>query len=496
MRARIFAAALGASLLAGVTAEAAGLYFSDRGVRPLGRGGAFVAGADDGGSITYNPAGLAFAGRQLLLDGSWLRYNSTYQRRALVQQRDPNTGEPTGAEYEQVFPVVEGSSPILPIPTAVITHDLDLKGFNFALGAWAPYAAITSYPERLGSQPAPQRYSLITLDGSALAILGAYGAWHSPDKTLALGAGVEALGGYFQASVAFSACLPDRFLCAPEQPDFDAYSRLRVGPIVAPSGVLGAIYAPMELLRLGLSFHLPVWIDSPATTQVRLPTSAVFDGAKQDGDEGQVTFTLPWTLRAGVELRPLETTRAELSFVVEAWGMHDEIRMQPNGMALTGVQAFPPRYYISPIALQRGFEDTYSIRLGAEHDLALGGYGLTLRAGAMFEPSAIPKKYLSATTVDLDKLIVSFGGSLKMGHWRFDGVVAQVIGFEEQVGVREAAMPVVNPVRANPTGDPRSINAGTYNASATVLGVGLVYQFDGAASAPDSGPAAPSGAAP
>ena len=42
-------------------AGAAGLYFSDRGVRPLGRGGAFVAGADDLGAIWYNPAGIVDA---------------------------------------------------------------------------------------------------------------------------------------------------------------------------------------------------------------------------------------------------------------------------------------------------------------------------------------------------------------------------------------------------------------------------------------------------
>src|ERR1700691_3535901 len=54
----------GTALLCAVTlsvgageARASGLYFSDRGVRPLGRGGAFVAGADDLGAIWYNPAG-------------------------------------------------------------------------------------------------------------------------------------------------------------------------------------------------------------------------------------------------------------------------------------------------------------------------------------------------------------------------------------------------------------------------------------------------------
>ena len=60
------------TLATAADAGAAGLYFSDRGVRPLGRGGAFVAGADDLGAIWYNPAGIVDAPSSFLLDASWL----------------------------------------------------------------------------------------------------------------------------------------------------------------------------------------------------------------------------------------------------------------------------------------------------------------------------------------------------------------------------------------------------------------------------------------
>jgi len=59
-----------AALLGASRAEAGGLFFSDRGVRPMGRGGAFVAGADDLGAIYYNPAGILEAGNQVLVDAS------------------------------------------------------------------------------------------------------------------------------------------------------------------------------------------------------------------------------------------------------------------------------------------------------------------------------------------------------------------------------------------------------------------------------------------
>jgi len=469
--------------LACSSAHAAGLYFGDRGVRPLGRAGAFVAGADDGGAIAYNPAGLAFAGHAYLGDFAWMNYTSTYQRRQVVRQVDPNTGEPTGQTWQQRFPQVEGRTPILPIPTAVYSNPLGQKRWNFALGLHAPYAAITSFPEKVNGQPAPQRYSLITLDGSALAVLGVY-ASYQPQKEIALGAGVEALAGYFQTSVYFSACVPERFICAPEQPEYDAYGQLRVGPIVAPTGIVGVIIRPQDALKLGASFHLPVWINSPGTQQVRLPSAAVFEGASVSGDEVTVKFKLPWVARAGVELTPTEKLRIELGVAYEAWSMHDVIEVRSAGIALENVAGFPPVYKIPPLTIDRGFQDTYSARVGAEYKFPVSSYALGLRGGVMYEKSAIPKEYLSASTIDLDKVTFSLGGSLYLGKWRFDGVFARVIGTSVDVSTDEQRVKQLNPVLANPAKYPHYVNAGTYSASANVLGVGLVYQFDSAAEPP------------
>ena len=92
--------------LAASPARAAGLYFSDRGVRPLSRGGAFIAGADDLGAIAYNPAGLYDAGSAFLFDASWLHFTAEYSRQAILRQVDPNTG--TGLELNTIAAVVVG----------------------------------------------------------------------------------------------------------------------------------------------------------------------------------------------------------------------------------------------------------------------------------------------------------------------------------------------------------------------------------------------------
>lgn len=478
--ARRAAPVLLAFTLAGAVAEnahAGGLFFSDRGVRPLGRGGAFAAGADDLGAIYYNPAGLADTGSQALVDMSWLHFTSDYQRVSRVYQVDPNTGQPTGAQWDRTFPSVHGTSPILPIPTIAGSSHLGVKDMTFALGAYAPYAAITSYPEMVNGAPAPQRYSLLNLEGSAMAVLGGWAAW-KPSDEFRIGAGVEVLAGNFNASVAFSSCVPDRFICAPEQPDYDAISQMKVGTIVAPSGNVGFIWSPAKDVRIGGAFQLPYWIDAPAKVQVRLPSAAVFDSASQDGEDAHVKFRLPWVARGGVEYRGIRNLRMEADFVYEAWSMHESIDMTPDDIVLRNVSGFPAEYRVGSVSIPRNFRDTWSLRGGVEYSFELGGYPLDFRAGAMYERSAVPPAYLSVLTVDLDKLAGTIGGSIHIGRWRFDGVYAHIFGFSTDVGVGEARVAAVNPVRANAPPAPDYVNGGHYSARADVLGMGLAYQFE------------------
>src|SRR5205814_6002987 len=103
-------AALAATAGAAGSARASGLYFTDRGVRPLARGGAWVAGADDFGAVWYNPAGLADAGTSILADFSWLHFTSDFTRKTQVL-------DSSGTVRTYTFPTVSGSTPILPIPT-------------------------------------------------------------------------------------------------------------------------------------------------------------------------------------------------------------------------------------------------------------------------------------------------------------------------------------------------------------------------------------------
>jgi long-chain fatty acid transport protein len=459
-------------------AEAGGLFFSDRGVRPMGRGGAFVAGADDLNAIYYNPAGLTDAGNQLMLDASLMFYQSAYTRQARVRQYDPNTGQPTGQEWDQTFPKAKGTSSVQPIPTLAVSNNFGLKNAMFALGLWTPYAAGTRYDQTVAGAPAPGRYMLLNLDGSALVVPGLWGAW-APAKWVSVGLGVQALVGTYRTLTAMTTCLPDRFLCAPEQPDYDAVTQMEVGPIFAPGGNAGVTFKISDFVRIGGSFQLPFHVDSDATVRVRLPSAAVFDRAYQDGNKANVKMDFPWIARAGVEVRwPKARTRAEIAGVYEAWHMHDTIHVTPKGVTLRDVELFPPEYRVGSIDVPRGFRDTYSVRLGAEHWETIGSYQIDARIGLMYERGAVPPAYLSTLTIDLDKYVLGLGASLHVSKiWRFDLMYAHVFGVSQTVSTDKARIVPVNPVRSTPADHPDVINAGKYEASADIVGLGIAVNY-------------------
>lgn len=471
-------------------AHASGLFFSDRGVRPLGRGGAFVAGADDLGAIHYNPAGIADAPRQALADVGWLLFHSSYTRVARRRQVDPNTDEVTQV-WDQTYPEAEGSAPLIPIPTLALSYDFTIPNTAFAIGAFAPYSAGGRYPERVGGEPNPGRYMLLNLDGSALIVTGLWGAYKF-GKYVNVGAGFEMLLGQYRSQSVLSTCLPDRFICAPEDPAYDSVTQLEVGPIYAPGANVGIQIKPLHLpddpvgLTIGGSFQTPFRVDAPAKVQVRIPSAPFFDRAQQQGDDARVVMDFPWIARAGVQVA-FPQVRAEVAYVYEAWSLHENITVTPENIVLRDVELFPAEYRVRTITWPRNFKDAWSIRTGGETWFKVGSYQLDFRAGVMYETSAVPESYLSTLTIDLPKWIGSIGGSLHVSeNWRFDWVVAHV--FANRAHVRpenddgvlqdgESALDQINPVRSEPPDYPNYINGGYYDASATILGVGMAVNY-------------------
>jgi long-chain fatty acid transport protein len=450
-------------------AAAAGLYFSDRGVRPMGRAGAYVAGADDLGSIWYNPAGLTEAGTSVLVDFGYLHFTDSYQRELSIPDAQ-------GTRQTVTSPTVTGQAPVLPIPTLAWSLKLDRQErFTIAGGFLAPQVALASYPSTVDGQPSSSRYSLGSFDGSALGIIGGWLAW-KPLKQLRIGAGFMALAGQFVTNVTFSTCPAVRLVCAPEQPDFDANSRITVGPIVAPTANAGVIWNPFPFLRVGASGQLPMVINAPAQLQIQLPTNEVFDTAHVNGSSAHVSFTLPAIARAGIEVRPIPTLRIEATYVREFWSVQKSINAQPEGITITGVTGLPPSIGVPMIVFPRNFQDASSYRLGGEYSFAYGGYGFDVRAGISYEESAVPVPYVSLLSLDMAKTTTSIGFGIRFApHWRVDLLYAHLFCNSVYVSPSVAQIPHINPLNGNAPLEP--VNGGTYQAEADLIGLGANYAF-------------------
>lgn len=460
-----------AVLLLPLLASASGLYVGDRGVRPLGRGGAFVAGADDLGALWYNPAGLVDAGSSVLVDASWVSFSTDFTRR--VQLTDS-----AGASQVSELPTVHGSSAFLPIPTLAGSWAFgEKKQLVAAAGVMAPQMALMSYPLSLeDGSPSPSRYSLVTLDGSMLVIVGGAVAYR-PLDFLQLGAGVNVMTGSFASQTVFGTSPPDRVLSAPEDPSYDALAELKAKGLLAPSANFGLTLRPVERVRIGVSGQLGYTLDSSATVRVRLPSAAVFEQAHQEGDTARLKLKLPAILRAGVEVRPIDALRVELGYARELWSSHQSIDIVPENVQILDVTGLPSPFNVPPVTIPRQFKDSQSFRLGGEYTFQVRQFALQARAGLSYEQSAIPSAYLSPLTVDTDKVTGSVGVGLRLGaRLRLDAVYSQTFGGQREVTPSEAAVPRINPLAGEdfPTD---SINAGTYQAKTRILGFGFQYQL-------------------
>ncbi|HEY6881200.1 MAG TPA: hypothetical protein VI299_24410, partial [Polyangiales bacterium] len=170
--------------------RAGGLYLQPFGTEPASRGGARVAGISSPHALWYNPAGLAYSKRQALVD-----IGLPLARASFTRFNPDGTSSPTA----------NAAPAVLPIPTLAYSDDFGLERWGFGIGLIIPPAYSLQWPSSVDGQPAPQRYSILNTDGSAIGSL-ALGAAYRPLDRLALGAALYLTAGQVGGEVAVSAC--------------------------------------------------------------------------------------------------------------------------------------------------------------------------------------------------------------------------------------------------------------------------------------------------
>jgi long-chain fatty acid transport protein len=485
----LVAGVLGGASFAPSTAHAGGFYLLERGTRGLGRGGAQVAGAEDPGALWYNPAGLGYAGggsgdgrqrEQFLMDATLTLLETQYTR--------VDSGG-------QTLPTVTGNGMPLPIPTIAGTFDFGLSDFTFGIGVYAPNASLLAWPESITvegeERAAPQRYSLLSMEGSLIAGFAIGGAWR-PIPEISIGLGGALIYGSFAARTTLSAC--DGAICSfPEDPEYDGVAQLTFNPIFTGIGTAGVIWDPGPV-RVGFSMMTPFVFSGGANIQVRPPSATAFEGAftrTRDGDCAGVSdediaavresggthrcettiadfrLDFPWILRLGVQLDLIENLALELAVVWETWSVQQEATIVPRDVWIVDSLGFLD-FQVGQLNIPRRMSDTVSVRLGAEYTI---DDFIQIRGGGYFENGSFSDAYLQALTIDSDKLVFSVGGSIRA----FDGVwLDAMVGYAHLFprNVTTSQVPQPNPIRPAPA-DQVYVGNGTYNMTAPFFGVGV-----------------------
>jgi long-chain fatty acid transport protein len=439
-------------------ADAGGMVLHSRGVRPTARGGAFVAGADDLGAMWFNPAGLGHAAAgdtktAILLDATYVGQSAEYTR------------VDSGMNPQET---VSNEAPGLPVPSIAAGFDLGEQGV-LAFGIYAPYAGLMKF------QPdGPARYSLVDLSKSLIVTAAVGVSWNLGDR-IRIGATFQNWMTSLVQQVVVSGC-PGQTLCAPEDPEMDVLVEITQRDLFNPSGSAGIQIDAHDRVTLGAAVQLPIKLSGGAKLATRLPSSGFYDGAAVVGEDADVSFTLPATVRVGLEASPADRWKLELALDYELWSMHDEMRIVPDDMRIEG-QAGVGTYELGPMSVPRNFEDSIAASVGVEGQPS-SGVPLRVLAGFTYETAAAPDAYLSPLTFDGNKLFGALGLGYTAGKYAFDALVGYVKVSDRTVTPEEGVSPQLTPVR-DPSAEPLTtyVNWGDYKTSWLLVGAGMRASF-------------------
>lgn len=434
-------------------AAAGGMLLSVKGVRDLERAGALIAGAEDADSLWLNPAGLAnLAGTRSLFVGAtyvnqqvdYARIDSGGNRMDSISNRYPGIGVPTLA--------------------AAVGHGDRLV---LAAGLTAPYSALHRY-----DIDGAQRYASISLAESASVLL-AFGVAYRVTPRLRVGATVQNAVSDLRSRVVLSGC-PGQTVCAPEDPEFDADTKVEQLDLFSPTGSLGVQYELADRspkITLGAMVQAPSRVSGEGKITTRLPSSGFYEGAVVVGDRASVEMTIPAMVRFGVEVRPRPDVRVEAALDVELWSMHDAITITPKDVRIENV-AGVGTYEIGATTIPRNFKNSYAPAIGGEYELAPSA---RIGAGYSYETAAAPKGYVSVLTVDSAKHLFGLGGSYHRGGWVLGASLGFVKLSDVDVSLEEARIPQLTPVRGQPADV--MVNAGHYRSSYLLGGLRFSTRF-------------------
>ena len=375
----IMAIALGLASLPHA-AHTGGFEIPDNGTEALGRGGAFVAKADDGTALQYNIAGLARQrGTRITLNGNFF-FHGTEFTRAGAYPTDP--GSPYGG---QAYPTVRDSNRIGALPFIAVTTDFGwFKRWTFGFGLYTP-SSIAQHNYNIGPRaagatedppavvtlpggvqaPGPARYDVARTN--LLIVYPTLAAAVRLARWIDIGGAFQLV--YSRLQLSNASVTPLGSGACGQTGDFagcDAYAGIRTTGVTA-AALASVMIHPVRWLDIGGTFRTPININTTGTLHAAPPP--LFPVQLPD-QQASFRTRMPLWFRIGARYVSryrdgTERGDIEANFVYEHWSSE-------TAATLT-VENFPlPTQHTFVADIRHNYRNTAGLRLGGAYNFWLG----------------------------------------------------------------------------------------------------------------------------
>lgn len=458
--------------LAATDAYAGGFDIPDNGAQALGRGATFVAKADDGTAIYYNPAGLARQrGTRLYGGGNLFLHSFELQRAGVFPDDSADPATPWGG---RPFPLVTNSAGPFFAPFVAASTDFgSFDRLTVAIGVFSPpMVGNRTFPLAVNRAPAASRYDFV--QSTSTVFFPTASAAYRVTRWLDLGVSAHlVLAKFEQTSVSYA----DVGQCANVEYQPCDSPGLLLANATSFGATFGALARPSRNVAFGLSVRTPVNLDAEGTFTPRNPR--VLPVAIAPG-QAFLSTRLPLIVRGGIRYIAMdgdfEVYDLELDATYEGWGaaQGDGPRMRiPSLGSFTNIDTL----------VVHGYSDTFSVRAGGAYNIeALDGV-LAVRAGAFFDSPATSFAYTRLDVDTLTKIAGTLGLGYKNGAVSLDVGYAAVASVPRLVGTDQGS---VRPVNLGQNGKPvdnernllPAVNEGAYKGFTHIVSLGMTVTFD------------------
>ncbi len=257
------------------------------------------------------------------------------------------------------------------------------------------------------------------------------------------------------------------------------------------TGIVGLTVTPLPNLRIGASYRPRSVLNQSGTLKLNfsalaqsLNATATGKGTSNAPDQGNandpsgtgpttLSAVFPGELKSGIDWG-FGFGDVELDFNYTQWSQYQESVLTPQYSTNTtanGTTQIPPVYLI------HDFQDTWALRLGADFNVPVPGFRLTLRAGGGYESNAYDESKQQFVTVNFANFSQIYGAvGATVGFGWFDLDLAYSHVFMPEDDVRNSG---VNAVVNNPPSQtaPVIVGDGNYKSGYDLFALGLRAHF-------------------